>query len=155
MFYVLDIIIEVSLIGIYEKMKISLSFLASLTVASGFTTAPQPYAPASRFSIVVLQLVPDEFVESEIQTNDVVVFSKSYCPFCTKTKELFTSMNVEFTVHELDEMGDDGPELQMSLFKKTNQKSVPNVFIKQQHVGGNDDTQAAAKEGKIQELLGL
>ena len=64
-------------------------------------------------------------------------------------------MNVEFTVHELDEMGDDGPELQMSLFKKTNQKSVPNVFVKQQHIGGNDDTQAAAKEGKIQELLGL
>ena len=39
--------------------------------------------------------------------------------------------------------------------KKTQQKSVPNVFVKQQHIGGNDDTQAAAKEGKLQELLGL
>ncbi len=52
-------------------------------------------------------------------------------------------------------MGDDGPELQMALFKKTNQKSVPNVFVKQQHIGGNDDTQAAAREGKLQEMLGL
>mmetsp|Transcript_26967 Transcript_26967/g.63321 ORF Transcript_26967/g.63321 Transcript_26967/m.63321 type:complete len:138 (-) Transcript_26967:165-578(-) len=136
-------------------MKISLASIGFLATASGFTTAPQSLAPASRSSITVLQLVPDEFVETEIESNDVVVFSKSYCPFCTKTKELFTSMNVEFTVHELDEMGDDGPELQMSLFKKTNQKSVPNVFVKQQHIGGNDDTQAAAKEGKIQELLGL
>ena len=83
------------------------------------------------------------------------MFSKSYCPFCVKTKNLFTEMGVEFTVHELDQMGDDGPDLQMALFKKTNQKSVPNVFVKQQHIGGNDDTQAAAKDGKLKELLGL
>jgi len=136
-------------------MKISLAFLGFTTVASGFNIAPQSIGAASRSTISSLQLVPDEFVESEIESNDIVVFSKSYCPFCEKTKELFTSMNVEFKVHELDEMGDDGPELQMSLYKKTNQKSVPNVFVKQQHIGGNDDTQAAAKEGKIQELLGI
>ena len=64
-------------------------------------------------------------------------------------------MNVEYAVHELDKMGDDGPEIQMALFKKTNQKSVPNVFVKQQHMGGNDDTQAAAKAGKLQEMLGI
>ncbi|VEU42997.1 unnamed protein product [Pseudo-nitzschia multistriata] len=52
-------------------------------------------------------------------------------------------------------MGDEGPELQMALFKKTEQKSVPNVFVKQQHIGGNDDTQAAAAAGKLQELLGF
>lgn len=83
------------------------------------------------------------------------MFSKSWCPFCLKTKELLNSMDVEFTVHELDEMGDDGPEVQMALFKKTNQKSVPSVFVKKQHIGGNDDTQAAVKEGRLQELLGL
>ena len=87
--------------------------------------------------------------------QQVVIFSKSYCPFCTKTKDLFTSMGVEFAVHELDQMGDDGPDLQMSLFKMNDQKSVPNVYVKQQHIGGNDDTQAAAKDGKLKELLGL
>jgi len=134
-------------------MKISLAIVASLaTAAAGFSILPQT---STRSSIASLQLVPDEFMESEIESNDVVVFSKSYCPFCTKTKELFNSLDVEYAVHELDQMGDDGPELQMALFKKTDQKSVPNVFVKQQHIGGNDDTQAAAKEGKLQELLGL
>mmetsp|Transcript_7682 Transcript_7682/g.18822 ORF Transcript_7682/g.18822 Transcript_7682/m.18822 type:complete len:135 (-) Transcript_7682:1324-1728(-) len=134
-------------------MKLSIALLGSLaTVASGFSIIPQT---ASRSSITSLQLVPDEFMESEIDSNDVVVFSKSYCPFCTKTKDLFDSLDVKYAVHELDEMGDDGPELQMALFKKTNQKSVPNVFVKQQHIGGNDDTQAAAREGKLQEMLGL
>ena len=97
----------------------------------------------------------DDFAKSEIDSNDVVVFSKSYCPFCTSTKELFGSMGVDFKVHELDKMGDDGPELQMALFKMTGQKSVPNVFVKGTHIGGTEDTQAAAKEGKLQEMLGV
>lgn len=97
----------------------------------------------------------DEFVKSEIEANDVVVFSKSYCPFCKATKELFDGMGVDYKVHELDQMGDDGPELQMALFKMTGQKSVPNNFVKGQHIGGNDDTQVAAKEGKLQEMLGV
>lgn len=52
-------------------------------------------------------------------------------------------------------MGDDGPALQYALLDMTGQKSVPNVFVKQQHMGGNDDTQAAAKAGKLQEMLGI
>mmetsp|Transcript_25656 Transcript_25656/g.70603 ORF Transcript_25656/g.70603 Transcript_25656/m.70603 type:complete len:137 (-) Transcript_25656:3024-3434(-) len=134
-----------------------LSVLASfgfLVTASAFTT--QNVLPASRFSASSLNMAtPAEFVDAEIESNDVVVFSKSYCPFCTKTKELFNEMGVEYAVHELDQMGDQGPELQMALFQKTEQKSVPNVFVKQQHIGGNDDTQAAAKAGKLQELLGV
>ena len=102
-----------------------------------------------------LRMDTDDFAKSEIDGNDVVVFSKSYCPFCSKTKELFTELGVDFKVHELDQMGDDGPALQMSLFKMTEQKSVPNVFVKGQHIGGNDDTQALAKEGKLQEMLGI
>ena len=85
----------------------------------------------------------------------VVVFSKSYCPYCTKTKELFASLKVDIKVHELDKMGDDGPALQQALLQMTGQKSVPNVFVKGKHMGGNDDTQAAAKAGKLQEMLGL
>jgi len=84
----------------------------------------------------------------------VVVFSKSYCPFCIQTKELFKKMNVEFAVHELDQM-EDGAEIQRELLNMTGQRSVPNVFFKQQHIGGNDDTQLAAKEGKLQKLLGI
>mmetsp|Transcript_34213 Transcript_34213/g.38235 ORF Transcript_34213/g.38235 Transcript_34213/m.38235 type:complete len:174 (+) Transcript_34213:105-626(+) len=90
-----------------------------------------------------------------LDNNNVVVFSKSYCPFCVQTKELFKKMNVEFAVHELDQMGDDGAEIQRELLKMTGQRSVPNVFVKQQHIGGNDDTQLAAKEGKLQKLLGI
>jgi glutaredoxin 3 len=62
-------------------------------------------------------------------------------------------LDVEPKVYELDQMGDEGPELQMALLEITGQRSVPNVFVKGKHVGGNDDTQAAARAGKLQEML--
>lgn len=63
-------------------------------------------------------------------------------------------MNIDATIHELNKM-EDGPDVQQALLELTGQRTVPNVFIKGNHIGGNDDTQAAAKSGKIQELLGL
>jgi glutaredoxin 3 len=63
-------------------------------------------------------------------------------------------MKIDATVHELNKM-EDGPDVQQALLELTGQRTVPNVFIKGNHIGGNDDTQAAAKSGKIQELLGL
>mmetsp|Transcript_21855 Transcript_21855/g.46786 ORF Transcript_21855/g.46786 Transcript_21855/m.46786 type:complete len:111 (-) Transcript_21855:329-661(-) len=92
------------------------------------------------------------FAKSEIASNDVVVFSKSYCPFCTKTKQLFSSMNIDAKVFELDRM-DNGDAVQGELLAISGQRTVPNVFIKGKHLGGNDDTQAAAKSGKLQEML--
>jgi glutaredoxin 3 len=83
------------------------------------------------------------------------VFSKSYCPFCDRTKSLFADLGVEIKVHELDKMGDDGPALQNALLQMTGQRSVPNVFVKGEHIGGNDDVQNAARGGKLQEKLGL
>jgi glutaredoxin 3 len=55
-------------------------------------------------------------------------------------------------VVELDELS-DGDAIQQELARMTGQRSVPNVFVQGQHIGGNDDTQAAARSGKLEELL--
>lgn len=93
-----------------------------------------------------------EFAKTEIDSNDVVVFSKSYCPYCTATKTLLKDMSIDFTLYELDQM-DNGADIQAALLEMSGQRTVPNVFIKGQHLGGNDKTQAAAKSGKLQEML--
>ena len=82
----------------------------------------------------------------------MVVFSKSHCPYCMATKSLFKRMKVDAEVIELDKT-QGGDVIQKELYKLTGQRSVPNVFVGGKHVGGNDDTQAAAKSGKLQELL--
>eukprot|EP00308_Calcidiscus_leptoporus_P023442 CAMPEP_0119379876 /NCGR_PEP_ID=MMETSP1334-20130426/54466_1 /TAXON_ID=127549 /ORGANISM="Calcidiscus leptoporus, Strain RCC1130" /LENGTH=156 /DNA_ID=CAMNT_0007399509 /DNA_START=18 /DNA_END=488 /DNA_ORIENTATION=- len=91
-------------------------------------------------------------IKQTIAESKVVVYSKSYCPFCTKTKNLFSEMDVPITVIELDLM-EGGSELQQALTALSGQRTVPNVFVNGLHVGGNDDTQAVARSGKLKEML--
>lgn len=60
---------------------------------------------------------------------------------------------MEAKIYELNQM-DDGPAIQDALLEMTGQKTVPNVFINTEHVGGNDNVQAAKQNGKLQEMLG-
>ena len=61
-------------------------------------------------------------------------------------------MEIDHTIHDLD-LRDDGADIQAALLELTGQTTVPNVFIKGRHLGGNDKTQEAAKSGKLQEML--
>jgi len=80
-----------------------------------------------------------------IDDNAVAVFSKSYCPYCKATKSLLSELGAKYYAIELDEV-DDGSAIQAALAKKTNQTSVPNIFIGQEHIGGNSDLQALGKD---------
>jgi len=91
-------------------------------------------------------------VDEFIRTHNVAVFSKSFCPFCVKVKDLFNSLNQEIGVLELDHL-EDGTEIQDALLQKTGQKTVPNVFINGVHVGGCDNTMEAHQTGRLQFLL--
>ncbi len=82
----------------------------------------------------------------------VAIFSKTYCPFCTRTKTLFESLGEDAMILELD-LRPDGDVMQAALTRMTGQRSVPNVFVNGNHVGGNDDTHAAHRSGKLDELL--
>jgi glutaredoxin 3 len=94
------------------------------------------------------------FIQSEIDKNQVVVFSKSYCMYCANTKRLFYSVLPDelVTVHELDVMA-NGYLYQQELQALTGQGTVPNVFINGQHIGGDADTQAAHRGGRLEQLL--
>ncbi|KAH8692759.1 putative glutaredoxin Grx1 [Talaromyces proteolyticus] len=85
-----------------------------------------------------------------IADNNVVVFSKSYCPYCKATKSLLTEFGAPYYVLELDQI-QDGSAIQDALEEITNQRSVPNIFIKQQHIGGNSDLQA--RKADLPQLL--
>ena len=55
-------------------------------------------------------------------------------------------------MYELNEM-DDGADIQKALEEISGQRTVPNVFINGEHVGGNDAMQAAAKDGSLEKML--
>ncbi|NWQ90640.1 TRXR3 reductase, partial [Burhinus bistriatus] len=92
-------------------------------------------------------------VRTLIASHRVMIFSKSYCPYCNKVKELFRSMHVEYYALELDVTA-DGPSIQQVLAELTNQRTVPNVFVNGTHIGGCDSTYQAYHDGSLQKLLG-
>lgn len=64
------------------------------------------------------------YVELQIKENKVVVFSKTYCPYCKKTKETLSSTGLkDYTLIELDQR-DDGDEIQDILKGITGARSV-------------------------------
>lgn len=91
-------------------------------------------------------------VEALIKKSSVVVFSKSYCPYCRSAKSLLTSKGVNFLAIELDKEA-DGQETQNILEQITGQRTVPNIFIQGKHVGGSSDLTALDKAGKLDAML--
>jgi len=87
-----------------------------------------------------------------IADNNVMVFSKSYCPFCAKAKRALQSVNATFEVLELDQ-DPDGAEIQAELARLSGRRTVPNVYVKGSSIGGGDETAALARTGRLAELI--
>ncbi|XP_021650679.1 glutaredoxin-C1 [Hevea brasiliensis] len=89
----------------------------------------------------------------EISTSaPVVVFSKTYCGYCNRVKQLLTQLGASFKVIELDEES-DGAEIQLALAEWTGLRTVPNVFIGGKHIGGCDSTLETYQKGELLSLL--
>jgi len=104
----------------------------------------------------------DAFVEKLISSNDVVIFAKSYCPYCKHTEKLIDevvqehgSSTLSVQVVQLNHLlEDDGPLVQMELLTKTGQKTVPNIFIGGgQIAGGDSGLTKLYNSGELQRML--
>ncbi|KAJ8688805.1 hypothetical protein PTI98_013553 [Pleurotus ostreatus] len=93
-------------------------------------------------------------VEDAIAGHTVAIFSKSYCPYCKRAKQLFASnyADVDTIIYELDDR-DDGAQIQDYLAEKTGQRTVPNIFVNQKHVGGSSDVAALQDKGELKALI--
>ena len=79
----------------------------------------------------------------------IKVYSKSYCPYCTATKELLHSLKVNF--EEIDVT--DNPELLSEISKKSGLMTVPQIFVGEKCLGGSSDIHKLHEEGKLLPLL--
>ncbi|KAG6547913.1 hypothetical protein Mapa_010733 [Marchantia paleacea] len=96
--------------------------------------------------------VLEDMICSKNSQNAVVVYSKSWCPYCGRVKSLFRELGVEFLLIELDNLVEE-QEVQEALRRLTRQSTVPNIFIGGKHIGGCDDTMELHKSGKLMPLL--
>ncbi|CAG5116588.1 unnamed protein product [Candidula unifasciata] len=101
-----------------------------------------------------------DLVNQKIDSNKLMVFSKSTCPYCIKAKQTLSKYvgddNAvspdDYEVLEIDGLPNCS-EIQDYLLQITGARSVPRVFINQKFVGGCDDVVALDKSGKLKALL--
>ena len=94
-----------------------------------------------------------DLVKRLIDQHRVLIFSKTYCPYCRKAKDLLRDdLKAGPHIVELDER-DDGSAIQEELYRVTNQKTVPSIFIRGKHIGGCDALVALHEKGKLADLL--
>lgn len=87
-----------------------------------------------------------------VSSNPVAVFSKTYCGYCKRVKQLLTQLGASYKIIELDEER-DGSDIQSALAEWTGQRTVPNVFIGGKHIGGCDTIMEKYQAGQLVPLL--
>ena len=81
------------------------------------------------------------------------MFGKSWCGYCSRSIHLLKTLtSQEVVVHDID-LRSDGNEIQNYLYKKTGQRTVPNIFINSTHIGGHSDLVDLNAEGKLVPML--
>ncbi len=79
----------------------------------------------------------------------VVIYSKTYCPFCVRAKSLFDGKGVAYQ----EIMVDSDPQLFADLKKKSGMMTVPQIFIDDQLVGGYTELAELDSNGDLDPLL--
>jgi glutaredoxin 3 len=80
----------------------------------------------------------------------IVIYTKSWCPYCDAAKALLTAKGAPF-----EEISVDGDRVgQMAMAAKANGRStVPQIFIGERHVGGYDDLNDLEAAGELDGML--
>ena len=80
----------------------------------------------------------------------VIIYSGETCPHCSAAKALLKSKNVEY--EEIDIW--KNPSKAKEMLQKTNgPRTIPQIFIGDHLVGGNDQLQEANGNGELDKLL--
>ena len=83
-------------------------------------------------------------------TAKVEIYTWSTCPFCLRAKSLLNKKGVNFTEYSID--GDEDARAKMAQ-RANGRRSVPQIFINDNHIGGCDDIHGLDRQGKLDEML--
>jgi alkyl hydroperoxide reductase subunit F len=81
---------------------------------------------------------------------DILIYTKQWCPFCAKTKALLRAKGLEW--RELDVTFDE--RLQQEMVERSGRRSVPEIFLDGELVGGYDDLARLNATGEFDRRLG-
>ncbi len=78
------------------------------------------------------------------------MYTTTACPYCSQAKGLLRSKDVGWDEINLD----DQPERRDEMIERSGQRTVPQIWIGDTHIGGCDDLFALEHDGKLDSMLG-
>ncbi len=79
----------------------------------------------------------------------ITIYTTNYCPYCVKAKDLLKRKGLAY--EEIS--AEDDAVREAMILKAGGRRTVPQIFINDQHIGGCDDLYALDKAGKLDPLL--
>lgn len=79
----------------------------------------------------------------------VLMYTTAWCGYCAAARRLLTAKGVEYREIDVDASPDQRGEME----RLSGRRTVPQVFINGESVGGYDDIAALDRQGKLDELL--
>ena len=80
----------------------------------------------------------------------VEIYTKTFCGYCWRARDLLESKGIEFVEHAIDAGGARREEM---IQRSGGRTTVPQIFIDGRHIGGCTDLLALEREGKLSDLL--
>ena len=82
----------------------------------------------------------------------IIMYTSSYCPFCNNAEQLLS--NKGFVIDEKIYVDQD-PEVLSSMMKITGKRTVPQIFIDENYIGGFDELRKIDLSGELDRMLGV
>jgi glutaredoxin 3 len=81
----------------------------------------------------------------------VEIYTKTFCSFCWRAKGLLESKGIEFVEIAVDRGGADR---ELMIERANGRSTVPQIFIRGEHVGGCSDLFRLEQDGRLDQMLG-
>jgi glutaredoxin 3 len=82
--------------------------------------------------------------------NKVVMYCTEVCPYCVRAEQLLKRKGIS-AIEKI--RVDLQPEMRDIMIEKTGRRTVPQIYINDEHVGGFDDMAALDRAGKLDVML--
>ena len=79
----------------------------------------------------------------------VTIYTTNFCPYCVQAKRLLTERAIAYD--EIDVASDDDKRAEM-VDRAGGLRTVPQIFIDDEHVGGYMELRALADRGGLNEM---
>jgi glutaredoxin 3 len=79
----------------------------------------------------------------------VTLYVSGWCPYCERAKGLLTQKQVAFSEINVE----DDAALREEMIARSSQRTVPQIFIGDKHVGGCDDLFELDRSGELDRLI--